>query len=94
MATATRAAFPPLSASANAAARMLLAELLPPPSEDGNGNITAAFSAASASGAGAGGMVGGPAQVAGWMGGAGGQRWTRPAAAGAWCSGLDFDRAT
>eukprot|EP00752_Nemacystus_decipiens_P006234 g5624.t1 len=85
---------PPLSVSANAAARMLLAELLPPRSGDGHGHITAAFAAASVSGAGPAGGVGGPAQLTGWMGGAGGQRWMRPAVAGAWCSGLDFDRAT
>lgn len=96
-ATGPRAQWPLPSVAASAAARMLLAELLPPRSGDGiSSDITAAFAAASVSGAGAGGMVGGAAGVArgaGWTGGAGGQRWARHAAAGAWCSGLEFDRA-
>lgn len=97
--TATGAPLSAMSVTANAVARMLLTELLPQGAGDGsssgNSNIAAAFAAASAGGAGASGMAGGAggvARVAGWLGGAGGHRWARPAAAGAWCSGLDFDR--
>lgn len=89
--TTTEAVTAPVRAAANAAARLLLAELLPQRSGDNvDGNINAAFAVLAASGAAAG---AGARGLAGWTGGAGGQRRARATAAGAWCSGLEFDRA-